>query len=208
MTSPTKRELQAQERRKQLIDIALKLFAEKGVERTSIKDIASEAGVAQGLLYHYFSSKDELFYDIIGQYNPFPELAAILAGAEERPAREVLMQIATRAYALIAERKSIAALILREVVIRPELQKGIRIVQSVAISFLTRYLSARIAAGELRPHDPEVTARMLAGSILALHLTAAPAEAYLPEVVDTLLRGIEAHEPSHQYPGIVSCSDS
>lgn len=197
MNSLTKRELQAQERRKQLIDTALKLFAEKGIERTSIKDIAAEAGVAQGLLYHYFTSKDELFYAIIGQYNPFPELSAILAGSEERPAREVLTQIAARAYALIAERKSIAVLILREVVIRPEMQQGIRIVQSVAISFLTRYLNARIAVGELRPHDPEVTARMLAGSILALHLTDAPVEVYLPQIVETLLRGIEAHEPSH-----------
>jgi AcrR family transcriptional regulator len=196
MTTPTKREFQAQERRKQLIDTALRLFAEKGMEHATIKDIATEAGVAQGLLYHYFSSKDELFYAIIGQYNPFPELATILAGAEERPAREVLMQIATRAYALIAERKSIAVLILREVVIRPELQKGIRIVQSVAISFLTRYLNARIAAGELRQHDSEVTARMLAGSILALHLTDAPAETYLPGVIDTILMGIEAREAS------------
>lgn len=191
MASPTKRELQAQERRKQLIDTALKLFAEKGVDHTSVKDIATEAGVAQGLLYHYFRSKDELLYAIISLYNPLTEMSAILTGAEPCPAREVLMQVATRAYELIAERKSIALIILREMVVRPELQQGIRMLQSVSIGLFTRYLNARIAAGELRPHDPEVTARMLVGSILALHLTGAPAETYLPDVVDTLLRGIE-----------------
>lgn len=195
MTSPTKREVQAQERRKQLIDTALKLFAEKGMERTSIKDIATEAGVAQGLLYHYFRSKDELLYAIIGQYNPLPEMSMLLTGAESRPARDVLMQMAERAYALIAERRDIVMLILREVAVRPDLQQGIRMLQSVAFNLFTRYLNARIAAGELRPHDPEVTARMLVGSILALHLTNAPAETYLPGVVDTLLRGIETQQP-------------
>lgn len=195
MTSPTKREVQAQERRKQLIDTALKLFAEKGMERTSIKDIATEAGVAQGLLYHYFRSKDELLYAIIGQYNPLPEMSVLLTGAESRPARDVLMQMAERAYALIAERRDIVMLILREVAVRPDLQQGIRMLQSVAFNLFTRYLNARIAAGELRPHDPEVTARMLVGSILALHLTNAPAETYLPGVVDTLLRGIETQQP-------------
>lgn len=195
MTSPTKREVQAQERRKQLIDTALKLFAEKGMERTSIKDIATEAGVAQGLLYHYFRSKDELLYAIIGQYNPLPEMSVLLTGAESRPARDVLMQMAERAYALIAERRDIVMLILREVAVRPDLQQGIRMLQSVAFNLSTRYLNARIAAGELRPHDPEVTARMLVGSILALHLTNAPAETYLPGVVDTLLRGIETQQP-------------
>ena len=192
MASPTKRELQAQERRRQLIDTALKLFAEKGMERTSIKDIATEAGVAQGLLYHYFRSKDELLYAIIGQYNPLPELSAILGGAEQRPAREVLPQLAMRAYELIAERKNIAVILLREVVVRAELQQGVRMLQSVGISLFTRYLDARIAAGELRPHDPEVTARMLIGSVLAMHLSDAPAETYLPGVVETLLSGIEA----------------
>jgi hypothetical protein len=68
--------------------------------------------------------------------------------------------------------------------------------QAVAFNLFTRYLSARIAAGELRPHDPEVTVRMLVGSILALHLTNAPVETCLPEVIDTLLRGIETQQPA------------
>ncbi len=196
MTSLTKRELQAQERRKQLIDTALKLFAEKGMERTSIKDIATEAGVAQGLLYHYFQSKDDLFYAIIGQYNPLPEISSILAGSEHRPAREVLTQMAERTYALIAERRGVAMLILREVAVRSDLQQGIRMLQAVAFNLFARYINARIAAGELRSHDPEVTARMLVGSIVALLLTHAPAETYLPEVVETLLRGIETQQPA------------
>lgn len=193
MAHLNKRDMQAQERRQQLIDTALALFAEKGIERTSIKDIALHAGVAQGLLYHYFHSKDELLYAIIGQYNPLPDMGELLTGTEHRPAREVLMRCAERAYKLIAERRGVAVIIAREVLVRPELQQGARMLQSVGISLLTRYLNARIAAGELRPHDVDVTARMFIGSMLALQLTSAPAESYLPGVVDILLRGIEAH---------------
>ncbi len=51
MKSPTKRDLQAETRRSQLLDIALALFAERGVENVSIKDLATEAGVAQGPIH-------------------------------------------------------------------------------------------------------------------------------------------------------------
>ena len=48
------RRQQAEQRRAQLIDTALGVFAEKGVEGTTVKDLSEAAGVAQGLLYHYF----------------------------------------------------------------------------------------------------------------------------------------------------------
>src|SRR5579871_543324 len=52
----TRRTQQAEERREQLIDTALRVFAEKGWDATSIPDLARAAGVAQGLMYHYFSN--------------------------------------------------------------------------------------------------------------------------------------------------------
>lgn len=57
---PTRRERQAQETRTKLVEAALDLFSRQGVDSTSIKDIGREAGVAQGLLYHYFAGKDDL----------------------------------------------------------------------------------------------------------------------------------------------------
>ena len=53
------------ERREQLLNTALRLFAEEGYEATSISKIAKEAGVAKGLLYNYFASKEELMEQII-----------------------------------------------------------------------------------------------------------------------------------------------
>ncbi|GAB3527045.1 TetR/AcrR family transcriptional regulator [Pontibacter brevis] len=47
-----------------LADTALKLFSEKGFAATSIRNIASEAGVSLGLMYNYFTSKEELLQEI------------------------------------------------------------------------------------------------------------------------------------------------
>lgn len=55
-------------RRQEILDTALKLFGEKGYEKTSITDIAKAIGVAQGLCYRYFPSKEALFDSAVEQY--------------------------------------------------------------------------------------------------------------------------------------------
>ena len=47
-----------EERRRQILDAAVRAFAEKGYHACRVSDIAEEAGVAYGLVYHYFESKD------------------------------------------------------------------------------------------------------------------------------------------------------
>lgn len=56
----TKR-LQIDERRRQLIELGLRLFSERAYEDVAIDDIAREAGISKGLLYHYFPGK-RVFY--------------------------------------------------------------------------------------------------------------------------------------------------
>ncbi len=51
-------------RRKQIMDVALELFADKGYNHTSISQIAAEAKISKGLMYNYFRSKDDLLLDI------------------------------------------------------------------------------------------------------------------------------------------------
>jgi AcrR family transcriptional regulator len=52
------------ERRKQILLAALKIFARHGFAATRISDIAFAAGLSHGLIYHYFSSKDEIFTEL------------------------------------------------------------------------------------------------------------------------------------------------
>ena len=56
------------ERKQEIIETAMRLFYEKGYEKTSISDIAREMNVAQGLCYRYFPSKEALFDTAVEQY--------------------------------------------------------------------------------------------------------------------------------------------
>lgn len=58
-------ELMKDERKTQILDSALKLFAIKGLAATKISDIAKDANFSQGLIYHYFKSKDDIFVTLI-----------------------------------------------------------------------------------------------------------------------------------------------
>ena len=53
-----------EERRNEIIETAGKLFEEKGYEQTQVQDIVNEIGVAKGLFYYYFKSKDEVMEEL------------------------------------------------------------------------------------------------------------------------------------------------
>ena len=64
MTSPRKR-LTPTERRAQLLAVGTRLFASRPYDDVGIDEVADLAGVSQGLMYHYFSSKRDFFAEII-----------------------------------------------------------------------------------------------------------------------------------------------
>ena len=52
-------------KREEILDIALELVAQKGYDRTSVREIARKAGLSQAGLLHYFSTKEELFLELL-----------------------------------------------------------------------------------------------------------------------------------------------
>lgn len=56
---------QGRERKQQIVDAAVVLFAERGYAATRIRDICERAGVAKGLFYWYFPTKLDLFVDLV-----------------------------------------------------------------------------------------------------------------------------------------------
>jgi AcrR family transcriptional regulator len=58
----------AEEKRRLILDAAARVFARKGFHTSRVGDVAEEAGVAHGLLYHYFSSKDEVLETIFREH--------------------------------------------------------------------------------------------------------------------------------------------
>jgi TetR/AcrR family transcriptional regulator, fatty acid metabolism regulator protein len=82
------------EKRRVILDAAMRVFARQGFHTCRVSDIADEAGVAYGLVYHYFSSKDEILDTLfLERWNVM--LAAIAeADRSERSPRDKLSAIA------------------------------------------------------------------------------------------------------------------
>ncbi|WP_018639999.1 TetR/AcrR family transcriptional regulator [Parafrankia elaeagni] len=71
-----------------LLGVALRLFAEKGFEGTSVQDVVAAAGVTKGAMYHYFGSKDDLLYEIYGRVLRMQTARLEKAAAQEGPIGE------------------------------------------------------------------------------------------------------------------------
>jgi AcrR family transcriptional regulator len=87
----------ASERREHLIRLAAELFAEKGYQATTVRDIAKEAGILSGSLYHHFSSKESIVDEILSGF--FDEVmssyrAVIEEGRDPRETIAGLVRIA------------------------------------------------------------------------------------------------------------------
>ena len=191
MTRPTRRQVQAAWRRDQFLDVALDLFAQKGLENTTVKDLAEAAGTAQGLIYHYFRGKEEMLFAVVDRHSFLPELRRMLSDPEGRPAQEILLEIALGFHALLGRNEKLVRVFFRESQTNPEVAQRLGTMIAEGVGLLARYLEGRIAAGELRPHDAEVTARSLLYTIFMLHLTRVPADRFIPNLVDNQLRGIQ-----------------
>jgi len=187
---PTNRERQAEQRRNQLIDIALDLFAEKGVGGATIKDIATRAGVAQGLVYHYFDSKEDLLPAIIERHGPIQPMTELLASVSGRPAAEGLPLLAHGVYRIASERRKLLSVLAREILVRPEMRLLALGVRARLLAVAGAYLDSRIALGELRPHDTTVTLQTLAASVIPLAVVGLEPEPYITHLVETLLHGV------------------
>ncbi|MBA2240373.1 MAG: TetR/AcrR family transcriptional regulator [Solirubrobacterales bacterium] len=82
------------ERRRQILDAASRVFSRRGFHACRVSDIASEAGVAHGLLYHYFRSKDEVLDELFVERWALLLRAIEAADARSIPPREKLDQVA------------------------------------------------------------------------------------------------------------------
>jgi TetR/AcrR family fatty acid metabolism transcriptional regulator len=72
------------DRRRQILDAAIRVFARQGFHACRVSDIAREAGVAYGLVYHYFNSKDQVLNELFVE-----RWSLLLAAIEEVDARPI-----------------------------------------------------------------------------------------------------------------------
>jgi len=112
-----------EEKRRLILDAAVRVFAHKGFHTSRVGDIAEEAGVAHGLLYHYFSSKDEVLETIFRE--TWAQLLADIQEIEESgaPAVEQLQQATVRLLGSWQRNPEVVRVIVREIARSPGLQE-------------------------------------------------------------------------------------
>ncbi len=168
-------EIEFNRKRQQIMEGALAVFAERGYEKATCKDIALAAGIGSpGLIYHYFEDKTDLLRQAVAAQMP----AIWTLGREDALAglapREALTLVANSFLATMANPSTVALfrVMLSEALRRPEVGAvWSSVVAGPRFLALHRYLARQIEAGALRPMDVGAAARCFIGPLLLYFLT-------------------------------------
>jgi TetR/AcrR family transcriptional regulator, fatty acid metabolism regulator protein len=161
----TLRSTTSEEKRKLILEGAVRAFARKGFHAARVGDIAAEAGVAHGLLYHYFDSKEALLLTVFS--DTWSALLAALKDVEEsgEHAREQIRRVAAIVLRTWRRDPDLVRVLVREVTRSPQLQKEVDEIGQ-ALAAIERILAGGQARGELRPTlDPRIGAIVVYGAL-------------------------------------------
>ncbi len=89
------------DRRSELLEIAGRLFAEKGFKNTTVRDIADAAGILSGSLYHHFDSKESMVDEILSTFQDELFAAYDVVLASDHDARTKLEDVVRLSFAAI-----------------------------------------------------------------------------------------------------------
>ncbi|MEU8685181.1 TetR/AcrR family transcriptional regulator [Streptomyces sp. NPDC048611] len=101
MTTGTRRRMGVEERREQLISVALDLFGRRSPEDVSIDEVAEAAGISRPLVYHYFPGKQQLYEAALRR--AAEELTARFVEPHEGPLGARLLRVMERFFDFVAE---------------------------------------------------------------------------------------------------------
>ena len=145
----TDRSVATIDKRQVLLDAAVRVFARQGFHGSRVGDIAEEAGVAHGLLYHYFRSKDEVLATIFREN--WRQLLERFHSVEQSPeaAVEQLGGVAKILLRTWRNDPDLVRVMVREVARSPQLQGQIEEIRE-AFATIQRIVERGQARGELR----------------------------------------------------------
>ncbi|MDE3026743.1 MAG: TetR/AcrR family transcriptional regulator [Acidobacteriota bacterium] len=157
-----------EEKRRQILDAAVRVFAHKGFHTSRVGDIAEEAGVAHGLLYHYFESKHQLLETVFHEnWGVLLERIRSVEDTDE-PAAEQLRHVALIILRTWRHQPDVVRVVVREIARTPEIHARIgELVEPV--DTIKRIIERGQADGEFRSDlDPEFAAAIFYGGIDAI----------------------------------------
>ena len=155
----------AENKRAQILQAAVRVFARQGYEATRVGDVAKDAGVAYGLVYHYFGSKEAVLEAVFRE--AWGRLLAAVALAEEtgEDASEQLTLVVKIVLRTWRDDPDLVRLLVREVTRSPHIQDELDEIAQ-AFASLERIVRRGQEEGTFRGDvDPRLTAWMLYGAL-------------------------------------------
>jgi AcrR family transcriptional regulator len=205
--------------RGRILDTALELVGRHGLAELSMDELAAQAGVSRATLYRLVPGKEALFAELVRTFSPFEPIAAVLQAMGERPPAEVIPAIAQAMAAAMEGHIGLLLQLLLDVSRgspdRPDGDPATNqnVVQGMrTLPLVADYLAEQMAAGRLRPMDPDLAVQALIGPIV-MHLlarsqtesrpgagraAALPLEEVVDELVGIWLRAMTPGDGDHQ----------
>jgi AcrR family transcriptional regulator len=174
------REQLIEERRNQILDAAARLFARKGYKGATIREIAREAGVAEGTIYNYFDNKHDLLISL-PQRISWPMVSSFVKSARRRGPATVaddedrMVQLLQASMSSIQQHTDAVKVLLACIPFMDEEIQAQFLEQTTL--FFTRifdlegFLQERIEVGAFRPLNTAIAARAFAGMVLIFVLS-------------------------------------
>jgi AcrR family transcriptional regulator len=152
----TDRSTNGGDKRRVILDAAVSVFAAKGYHTCRVGDIAEEAGIAHGLLYHYFASKEEVLETVFREnWSVLLEAFARIEDSGEPPVEQLgaIAKVLLRAW---RDRPDLVTVMVREVARSPQLQAQVGEIRAGFLA-IQRVIERGQADGSFRP---ELDARL------------------------------------------------
>ena len=161
----TDRSTLQEEKRRLILDAAVRVFAQKGYHTSRVGDIAEEAGIAHGLLYHYFASKEEVLETVFREnWSELLEAFRRVEESDEAP----LQQLEGIAKLLLRSWRNdpdLVRVMVREVARSPQLQGQVEEIRE-GFTIIQRVIERGQADGSFRSGiDPRLASWIFYGGL-------------------------------------------
>jgi len=159
-------------RRSEIADVALRLWAEKGFDQTSVAAIAGEAGVAKGTFYLYFDSKDALLLEVLRRNSLIPNILALIEDLQSKSLEEAVEGFVAGAWRHLCEHRDLVRVVMRE--LPTHIDQAQQFVEQLMVPgnvALAGFVEGHVGAARAEELNLVITVRALIGMVLAVFLT-------------------------------------
>ncbi|MDP5274623.1 TetR/AcrR family transcriptional regulator [Chengkuizengella axinellae] len=199
---PTNRDLQAEERRKQLLQASKELFAKQGFHATPIRSINRSIGMADGLIYHYFPKGKQQILETIVE-DSFTSRSEILAQqlsgliTKEVPLKQALIIFIERMNEMVLSDQLSALIMFRErAYLSDDFVEKLGVMIINRLDWLANFLNERHEAGEIEQLDFQIAAKQITSinfilivkEMLGLNVILESKQEFIEKSVDQLVK--------------------